>query len=212
MQIKICGLKYLQNIQEVAKLQPDMIGLIFYPGSPRFLNTSKTNLSSLKKIPPTVKKVGVFVNPPYEEVEEKVDSVGLDYIQLHGNESPTFCARLKEDLPIQLIKALGIDEKMNFEICKSFEPVVDYFLFDTKSPKHGGTGIAYPWEWLSPYPMYSSKPFVLSGGIDISLLKQNISTCNPIPWAIDLSSKLERSVGKKDLYKVEEIISYVRTL
>ncbi len=141
MKLKICGIKYRANIQEVAALQPDYLGFIFYEKSPRFCN------GELPEIPNTIAKVGVFVNAPLSEILNKIKAYNLQLVQLHGEESPEICEVLRL-INIKVIKTFSIDDTFDFETLRPYEPVCDYFLFDTKGKHYGGNGTTFNWEIL----------------------------------------------------------------
>ncbi len=140
--LKICGMKNLENIQEISTLEPDFIGFIFWEPSKRYCT-----LNSLPILPKLIKKVGVFVNAYYYDILEKVKQYELDIVQLHGNESPTLCKDLKDE-KITVIKAFSIDEDFDFSILKRYKNHVDFFLFDTKRKLPGGNGKTFNWKVL----------------------------------------------------------------
>ncbi len=159
IKLKICGMKYPENIEKIAALHPDYLGFIFWEKSSRFMD-----LKTIPEIPKNIKKVGVFVNASIDEIRKKVNLFQLDIIQLHGNETIAFCEELKK-LNIEIIKVFSIADKFNFEILKAYIPFVDYFLFDTNGKLPGGNGITFDWKLLENYSY--EKPFFLSGGIGI---------------------------------------------
>lgn len=204
MKLKICGMKY--NIAEVAALQPDYLGFIFYDGSPR--NYTAKAIPSFQG----VKKVGVFVDAPIAFVIEKVGNFKLDVVQLHGDESPEYCDALKEKFIQKNLKAIktwkvfSIKNTFNFEKLKPYENTVNAFLFDTKGKEKGGNGYTFNWDVLKEYP--SQKPFVLSGGIgleEISAVKEILATNLPI-MAIDVNSKFETAPGLKNSEDLKKLI------
>ena len=200
MKLKICGMKYQANIQEVAALQPDYLGFIFYEKSPRFCN------GELPEIPNTIAKVGVFVNAPLSEILNKIKAYNLQLVQLHGEESPEICEVLRL-INIKVIKTFSIDDTFDFETLRPYEPVCDYFLFDTKGKHYGGNGTTFNWEILKKYP--SQKPFFLSGGIgfeEISKLKQ----LNLPIYALDVNSKFETEPGLKNSNACKKIIQILK--
>ena len=200
MKLKICGMKYRANIQEVAALQPDYLGFIFYEKSPRFCN------GELPEIPNTIAKVGVFVNAPLSEILNKIKAYNLQLVQLHGEESPEICEVLRL-INIKVIKTFSIDDTFDFETLRPYEPVCDYFLFDTKGKHYGGNGTTFNWEILKNYP--SQKPFFLSGGIgleEISKLKQ----LNLPIYAVDVNSKFETEPGLKNSNACKKIIQILK--
>lgn len=200
MKLKICGMKYRANIQEVAALQPDYLGFIFYEKSPRFCN------GELPEIPNTIAKVGVFVNAPLSEILNKIKAYNLQLVQLHGEESPEICEVLRL-INIKVIKTFSIDDTFDFETLRPYEPVCDYFLFDTKGKHYGGNGTTFNWEILKKYP--SQKSFFLSGGIgleEISKLKQ----LNLPIYALDVNSKFETEPGLKNSNACKKIIQILK--
>lgn len=194
MKLKICGMKYPENILEVGSLLPDYMGFIFWEKSARYCNG---NVPELIK---TIKKVGVFVDQSQEEILEKVAKYNLQAVQLHGHESVEFLSKLKNQLPkkIEIIKVFSADENFDFETIKPFENVCDYFLFDTKGKLPGGNGTTFDWNILKKYN--SKKPFFLSGGIGMNELKaiEEISKTKLPIYAVDVNSKFEIEPGLKN--------------
>lgn len=207
MKLKVCGMKYPDNIEQVASLQPDYLGFIFYEKSAR--NFEEINIP---KLPNTIKKTGVFVNQDLDFVIEKVKKHQLQAVQLHGHESPEYCEQLKRhfeernDEKIEIIKAFSICDSFNFEVLKPYEAVCDYFLFDTKGKLPGGNGYTFNWNVLKKYIL--TKPFFLSGGIGLNeienvlsfLRKQESKYCH----AIDVNSQFEIEPGLKNIEKLKE--------
>jgi phosphoribosylanthranilate isomerase len=207
MKIKICGLKHPQNINEIADLKPDYMGFIFYKQSKRNVD-NELILPTLKKLPKTIKKIGVFVNEKTSIISNLHLNYQFDYIQLHGDENEIDCKELKEK-NLKIIKAFSIDEKFEFNLTISFEPYCDYFLFDTKSKLKGGNGITFNWELLNKY--YGKTPFFLSGGIGPENLIQAINIKHPLLAGLDMNSKLELSEGLKNIELTKNCITQVRT-
>ncbi len=141
VKIKICGMKFPEKISEIAALNPDYLGFIFYEKSPRNFENDIPNL------PKSIQKVGVFVNASIEEIQEKAKQYGLDFIQLHGDESPEFCHLLQQN-KFKAIKAFSIDNQFDFNILNKYYNYCNYFLFDTKGINYGGNGIASDWSVL----------------------------------------------------------------
>ncbi|RSC95948.1 phosphoribosylanthranilate isomerase [Tenacibaculum singaporense] len=201
MKLKVCGMKFVENIQQVAELQPDYLGFIFYEKSPRNFE------GIIPKLPNGIKKVGVFVNEYLEIVVSLIEEYQLDAVQLHGDESVAYIKELKQHLPkVEIIKVFGIKNEFNFEVLEPYEEVVDYFLFDTKGKERGGNGITFNWQILQNYN--STKPYFLSGGIGLeevgelqSFLKRKESQyC----YAIDVNSKFETKPGVKSIEKLKK--------
>ncbi|WP_246516190.1 phosphoribosylanthranilate isomerase [Aequorivita echinoideorum] len=197
------------NIAEVAELQPDYLGFIFYEKSSRFFN------GNIPSLPNGIKKVGVFVDEKISEIIELVKKYSLDVIQLHGNETKEYVLDLQGyltlfDPDVLVWKVFNIDDNFDFVQLKPYENKVDAFLFDTKGNKKGGNGFAFNWEILRKYP--SKKPFVLSGGIgleEIEALKNLLKTNLPI-HAIDVNSKFEIEPGMKDIAKLKKLLENLK--
>ena len=201
MKLKICGMKYPDNMLEVGTLLPDYMGFIFWEKSTRYFDGEMPNL------PPSIKKVGVFVDARLEEILAKIAKYDLQAIQLHGHESVEFCENLKKRIPnlTEIIKVFSILDTFDFQELKPFEKGCDFFLFDTKGKLPGGNGTTFDWKVLEKYP--STKPFFLSGGIGIEELdsvKQVLKTNLPI-YAIDVNSKFEIEPGLKNLEKLKDL-------
>ncbi|MFV8358516.1 phosphoribosylanthranilate isomerase, partial [Flavobacterium sp. XS1P32] len=161
MKLKICGMKYPDNIIEVGSLLPDYLGFIFWENSTRYFD------GIIPELPQSIKKVGVFVNESSSVILAKAQKYNLQAIQLHGHESVAFCSDLRLAIgnEIEIIKVFSVGTDFDFEVLQPFEAVCDYFLFDTKGKLPGGNGTTFDWKVLEKYP--SSKPFFLSGGIGI---------------------------------------------
>ena len=201
MKLKVCGMKYSQNITEIENLFPDLMGFIFYEKSKRFFNLPEINLNN------KVKRVGVFVNENIQEIKNKIKKYKLDYVQLHGEENVNFCHSLKPF--VKIIKVFKIDYNFNFKKTEEFEEVCDYFLFDTKSQLHGGSGKKFDWDLIKNYNC--KKDFFLSGGIDISDIEEIKKIVNSYPIAgIDVNSKFELDNLEKDKEKINLLIKKLR--
>ena len=189
MKLKICGMKYPENILEVSELLPDFLGFIFWEKSSRYFD------GEIPEIPKSIKKVGVFVNATLEEISFKIKKYDLDLIQLHGNESPKFCEKLKKE-NIEIIKVFSVNDDFDFSLLKPFENTCNYFLFDTKGKLPGGNGITFNWQILQQYKL--TKPIFLSGGIGLDEI-ENIKKLNLPIYAIDVNSKFEIEAGLKNI-------------
>ncbi|MCH3884454.1 phosphoribosylanthranilate isomerase [Tenacibaculum aquimarinum] len=224
-------MKYIENIQQVADLQPDYLGFIFY-------EKSKRNFEGIiPELPKSIKKTGVFVNEYLEIVISLVEEYRLDAIQLHGDESVEYVSELKSklaerrtlfieenklqkkkknkqyvaDLPIEIIKVFGIKDEFDFDVLKPYEEVVDYFLFDTKGKERGGNGVTFDWRVLAEYQF--SKPFFLSGGIGIEQVKEIeeiLKTDLPI-YALDVNSQFEIEAGLKSVENIKKFKDEIST-
>ena len=223
MKLKVCGMKFIENVQQVADLQPDYLGFIFY-------EKSKRNFEGIiPELPRSIKKTGVFVNEHIEIVISLVEEYQLDAIQLHGDESVEYVKELQiqlaqrralfieenkqqkkkknrhfiADEKVEIIKVFGIKDTFDFDLLTPFLDLVDYFLFDTKGKERGGNGVQFDWQVLEKYPF--EKPFFLSGGIglkDIEAVQKIINSDLPI-YALDVNSKFEIEPGLKNVNEVK---------
>ena len=213
MKIKVCGMRDPQNILGLAEMKPDYLGLIFYQRSKRYIaNPDKTVLASL---PASISLTGVFVDEPEEKVVQKVIAYGLSAVQLHGAESPEYCKILRtklnaslNDRYIELIKAFGIYPGFDFSTLKPYNDVVDYFLFDTKTSEHGGSGIAFDWAILDQYE--GEKQFFLSGGLSPENINDLFNLASKKIYALDLNSRFETEPGIKNLESLRSAFQLIR--
>ncbi len=205
MLVKVCGLKDRMNIEQVLSNEPAMTGFIFYEKSPRFVGYEPLFTQFVYGLH-NVKKVGVFVNAPHDQLLETSKAFGLDYVQLHGNEPADDCNAISRQ--IKVIKAFRIDEDFDFKILTEYEGYCSYFLFDTNTSNYGGSGQKFNWKLLENYR--GSTPFILSGGIgpeDNDQLKQFI---HPAFAGIDLNSKFEIEPGIKNIDLIKKFIDEIR--
>lgn len=206
MKIKICGMKFSENIKDISCFCPDFMGFIFYENSKRLVTDSFQELN-LQSIPPAVKKVGVFVNQSFNEIMQKAIDYKLDYVQLHGQETIDLLESLKQK-NIKIIKAFGISNSFDFETLKKFENICDYFLFDTLTSSYGGSGKIFNWKILENYHLKT--PFFLSGGLGMENLESLIHFKHEKLIGFDFNSKLEIASGFKDLKQTKMIIENIR--
>ncbi|HTK18886.1 MAG TPA: phosphoribosylanthranilate isomerase [Mucilaginibacter sp.] len=204
MQIKICGLKHRDNIQAVTALKPDYMGFICYAPSPRF--AAELDAETLASLPKTTAKTAVFVNETTETIQQLIDKYHFDAIQLHGNEDPAFCAEFKGEITV--LKAFGIDQDFDFERLNQYVGSVDFFLFDTKTDKHGGSGKSFDWSLLDKYKL--DIPFFLSGGLSLDNLEEVKSIKHPQFYGVDLNSRFEIEPGLKDIEKLKNAFKLLR--
>jgi phosphoribosylanthranilate isomerase len=202
MKIKVCGMRDAKNIQELAQLKPDFIGFIFYEKSPR--NADQLDINLVNSLPESILKVGVFVNEQIEIMLEKAAIYGLKSLQLHGQENPEQCESLKKK-GFVILKAFPIAEAADFKQTESYENTCNYFLFDTKTPQHGGSGQKFDWRLLEIYQ--GKTPFFLSGGIDLNDAEAIKAIKHPMFAGVDINSRFETEPGIKDIDKIKKIIS-----
>lgn len=204
--LKICGMKYPDNLQAVAALEPDYLGFIFYPISKRYMVDSLSP-EMVQALPESINRVGVFVNADTEYILKQAQVYGLQQLQLHGEESPEQCAAL-QGRGYRIVKAFGVDKDFAFEQLKPYAPVVDYYLFDTKGPAYGGHGITFDWTVLQHYDKH--KPFFLSGGIGLEEI-EGISGLKDFPLhALDVNSRFEEEPGLKNAGMLQQLQEKLR--
>ncbi len=204
MKIKICGLKHPGNIADIAALKPDYLGFICYAPSPRFAADLDNEI--LASLPQTIFKTAVFVNETKETITKLIDTYHFDAIQLHGNEDPDYCSALKGR--VKVIKAFGLDGNFDFRQLDSYAGHADFFLFDTKTQQHGGSGKSFDWSLLDKYKL--NIPFFLSGGLSLENLDEVKLIGHPQFYGVDLNSRFETQPGLKDLDKLKKAFEILR--
>lgn len=222
VRLKVCGMN--KNPEAVAQLRPDYLGFIFWEPSKRSFD------GDMPQLDPSIKKVGVFVDAPIDEVLDTIKTYNLQAVQLHGHESPEYCDALRKNflsfraqsrkrkvldnkvstaLDLTIIKVFSINPdgyQGDFSMLEPFEDVCDYYLFDTKGKLPGGNGYTFDWTLLKDYP--STKPYFLSGGIGLEeiesvkefLKRPEAKYCH----AIDVNSRFEIEPGLKNIEKLKE--------
>ncbi len=229
MIIKVCGMRDAQNIREVNELDIDMMGFIFYPKSPRYVHMINsmagilpdyseerlaTNVNQNTVASKRVKRVGVFVDDMPQNIVTRVYNYQLDFVQLHGDESPVMIENLLRTLrpdiqpKIKVIKTISVSSAKSFAQCYDFEHLADYLLFDTSTEVKGGSGKRFDWKLLDAYTGHT--PFILSGGIgpdEVDLIRQ---IKHPLFAGIDVNSRFETAPGVKDIVKLKTFITEIR--
>lgn len=203
MIIKVCGMREADNIREVERCGVDWMGFICYNRSPRYVE------SVPHFMPQRAMRVGVFVNAGREEILQKAESLGLNMLQLHGNESPQLCRQLTDD-GYAVIKAFSIKTPDDVKRTADYEGTCRYFLFDTPCPGYGGSGKCFDWDILSEYK--GDTPFLLSGGLKPTSLPALAAFSHP-KWAgIDLNSGFETAPAQKDADALNSFIEQFKNL
>jgi len=196
LKLKVCGMRNSTNIKELVVIKPDFIGFIFHKKSSR--NVSEPiQIDTIKSI----SRVGVFVNESKEFIANKIKQYHLDYVQLHGTESPEFCNDIKR-LEVGIIKAFNISEEFNFSSLNPYESVCDYLLFDAFGKKAGGNGITFNWHLLNKYQ--GETPFLLSGGIDETMVDSIKKITHSQFVGIDINSGFEIEPALKNISKIKK--------
>ena len=193
-----------ENIAEVSKLDINLMGFIFWPRSKRYVENPEMSCCRSPLL-----KTGVFVNATVEEIMEKVRRFSLDFVQLHGDETPEECQGLKE-MGVQVIKAFPISSEEDLCRTKPYEGCVSYFLFDTKTEGRGGSGRLFDWNVLSSYA--GTTPFFLSGGLKTEYVEEIGKFHHKQLAGIDLNSGFEKEPGLKDVDLLKDFINKIRQL
>ncbi|MEN9917618.1 MAG: hypothetical protein RL662_54 [Bacteroidota bacterium] len=207
MKIKVCGMKYPQNIDQLVQLPIDYMGMIFYPKSPRFYDQAHEQVT--QKFPPHIQRVGVFVNEDIDSLVHIIDTYNLTSVQLHGQETLAYCEQLIRLRPlVTRIKVFNVSEATDFDIAKDYMGGCEYFLFDTKTVQHGGSGVKFDWSILDHYTL--QKPFFLSGGISAQDADAIRQIKHPQLYGLDLNSRFEVSAGIKNIELIDKFIKDIR--
>ena len=190
-----------ENIREVEALGIDLMGFIFWPKSKRYVSEKPAYM------PQKCKRVGVFVDEDIDQVKRIAEDFALDFIQLHGSESPAYIFQLGG---LHVIKAFNIATAEDLELTKPYDGLVDYFLFDTKATLPGGSGQQFDWNVLEAYN--GETPFLLSGGIGPGDAERVKSYYHPKCAGIDLNSRFEIAPGLKDVNTMRSFIREIREI
>jgi phosphoribosylanthranilate isomerase len=193
-----------ENIAQVAALSPQYLGFIFYEKSPRYVGNE---FVLPKDLPPSIEKVGVFVNEDNSVIVDKARTYELDFIQLHGNECPEQAIDLKSQ-GLKVIKVFSVDDDFDFATTRPYQGAVDYFLFDTKGKYFGGNAKTFNWDILKGYDQ--EIPFFLSGGLSPENVDdvERLSALNI--HALDLNSGVEDRPAVKSILKLNDLLSKLR--
>jgi|SRR6185312_2257922 len=208
MKIKVCGNRQLDQLKELENIGIDYAGLIFYPQSPRYV-LKKITGKEVRDLNLSIPKVGVFVNASEEEIILQVEDFGLDMVQLHGDETASFCSRISNR--IKVIKAFRIlDVEANIDwLVKEYEEVCDYYLFDkANAGLYGGTGEKFNWNLLENSMI--GKPFFLSGGISSEDAEALKTFHHPFFYGVDVNSRFEIEPGIKDMTLIKEFVRQLK--
>ncbi|UYZ64605.1 phosphoribosylanthranilate isomerase [Hymenobacter weizhouensis] len=205
--LKVCGMARADNLAAVVALRPDFLGFIFYPKSGRYMGRTLSP-AALAQVPPAIRKVGVFVDAPVDEVLARVAEFGLNLVQLHGAESPATCAALRA-VGVAVVKAFSVGETFDLARLTPYLGNVDYFLFDTQGRQPGGNGTAFDWGLLAGYNL--PVPYFLAGGLDLTHAAALRNLRLPGLFALDLNSRFETAPGVKDTERLRQFFTELRT-
>ena len=200
--VKICGITDPDDARDAALLGADAIGLNFYEKSPRCIDVSRAS-RIIDSLPAFVSVAGVFVNHPDPQgLEDLALSLGLHAVQLHGNESPDYCSMIQK---VKVIKAFRVDSNFRVDMLRSYGNRM--FLLDSGSgAQFGGTGRVF--DWNQAYGANAFGWIILAGGLNPENVEEAVSRLHP--FAVDVSSGVESSPGRKDYEKMRRFIEAVR--
>lgn len=203
VKIKICGITNPSDALQAYRLGADFLGFIFYKGSPRYIPLEKAK-EIFQRLPPSVKKVGVFVNERIENVKRIAKFLKLDFLQFHGDETKDYISKFKG---YKIIKSFRIKDKDSLEAISEYKNA-DLYLLDTYvKRKRGGTGKTFNWDLACKLKRFK-KPLILSGGLNPKNVVRAIKKVRP--YGVDVCSGVEKNVGKKDLELMSEFIRKAR--
>lgn len=203
MKVKVCGIKYLDNLVALAGLNVDMVGFNFYPPSSRYVDLHHS--IGEHAIPHSIKKVGVFVNASLKVMQDAKNTYGLDYLQLHGGESPKMAEAAQLICPI--IKVFRVTKDFDFKVTTPFE-FADLFLFDTHTESYGGSGEKFEWDLISKYS--GETAFLLAGGIGPKDSQAINQFRHPQFLGVDINSGFEIEAGRKDASKIRTFLKEIK--
>lgn len=196
VKVKICGITNQDDALQAVDAGADALGFVFYDLSPRCISF-ETAERIIKKLPPYIATSGVFVNNPASFITSAVERCGINVVQLHGDETPEFCNGIRHTV----VKAFRVRDIASIETIRNYS--VAGYLLDTYVPgSYGGTGLTFNWETARMAKRYG--PIILAGGLKPGNVHLAVETVEP--YAVDVSSGVEASAGKKDHAKVSEFI------
>jgi phosphoribosylanthranilate isomerase len=199
VRVKVCGITNEEDALKAARLGAWALGFIFYRKSPRYIKPAAAR-KIIRRLPPFVTPVGVFVNEKEEVIKRIADTCGIRTLQFHGEETPGFLRNFKE---FRTIKAFRILDKLPLKSLSKYH--ADAFLFDTfKKGIYGGTGEVFNWALFKEIESLE-RPLILSGGLHAGNIREAVRKVNP--FAVDISSGVERSPGKKDHRLLKEFLA-----
>jgi len=193
--VKICGITNIEDAHKALFYGASALGFVFYKKSPRYVSPSRAK-KIIETLPPFISTVGLFVNQSERAVKDICRFTRIQTLQFHGDEKPLYCKRFTDH---KIIKAFRMEKYFDFHQLSKYK--VDAYLFDAfKEGEYGGTGISFDWTMLKDVKL--TKPYILSGGLNPTNIAQALSVLNP--YAVDVSSGVEKSPGIKDPRLIRE--------
>lgn len=203
---KICGITTPDAMTAAIEGGAGFVGLVFYPKSPRYLSLEVAAYLA-GYVPVHVRKVGLFVDPSDEMLQQTLDAVRLDMLQLHGAESPGRVAEIRHRFGVPVMKALSVASADDLQMVPGYEAAADWLLFDARGTPDmpGGNGLPFDWTLLKDFS--STRPWMLAGGLTAGNVAQALSVLEPD--AVDVSSGVETAPGVKDPAKIRAFLTAV---
>ncbi len=200
--IKICGITNKVDALAASELGVDMLGFVFYKKSKRYVTPAMAE-DIINELPPSIGRVGIFVDEAREDVIKIAEDAGLDILQFHGKEDIEYCASFRDKYKV--IKAFRVKRKSDLKIVNDYD--TDYYLFDAyQNNCAGGAGEVFDWNILKDFEIL--KPFIVSGALKAENVELAISELTP--YAVDVSSGVESAPGKKDIALLKKFVENVR--
>jgi phosphoribosylanthranilate isomerase len=204
VRVKVCGITNAEDAQAAVQGGADALGFIFYPGSPRFIEPEAA-AEIVREVPPFVATVAVFVDEAFENIQTILDRTRIGIAQLHGQERPDFCHRLR----VPVIKAFRVQDERSLDALPDYRAAASAFLLDSYVPgQHGGTGARFNWN-LAVQAKAFGAPIVLAGGLTVRNIADAVAKVSP--YGVDVSSGVEVSPGRKDHLKLRDFIALARS-
>jgi len=209
VEVKICGLKNPAAMDAAVKAGADLVGLNFFPKSPRYV-TPQEAAALASMVANRVIRTGLFVNPETTQLERILADVPLDLLQLHGDEPPDRVAEIRSRFGLPVMKVIKVTEEVDLAAVKNYEEVADRIMFEPKTPKGadrpGGNAVAFDWTILQGFR--SEKPWMLAGG----LTPDNVATAIRLTGApgVDTASGVEDAPGVKNEQKMRQFVEAAR--
>lgn len=203
VKVKICGITSLQDALTAVEAGADALGFVFYSASPRHISPEQA-AEIIRKLPPFVQTVGLFVNEYLSTVNSTADLCGLDVVQLHGEETPGYCGSIRR----RVIKAFRIKDITTLEALQQYQ--VAGYLLDAWSPTaHGGTGQTFNWE-IAAKAAQTGRNIILAGGLTPENVAESIRQVHP--YGVDVSSGVESAPGRKDADQIKRFVTLAKQI
>ena len=210
---KICGINDPVAMRTAVDGGASHVGLVFYPLSPRAVTPAQA-AELARKVPETVSRVGLFVDPTDTEIDAVLAEAPLELLQLHGNEAPTRVAEIRRRTGLMTMKVISVADESDFACAKAYVDVADWLMFDAKPPKDmanalpGGNALSFEWRLLSGRSW--NLPWMLAGGLNVSNVGDAVHLSGTA--VVDTSSGVEDAKGKKNPEKIRAFLDAVSSL